>query len=98
MASRIRNKSSFNTASRARITLFRYCVIPMLASTTMIEITMSSSIIVKPAAGPVPRALRTLATTAYQSLYFVPSSAVPVLSERTSNTFWPPQLVVSGLS
>src|SRR5450756_1846000 len=31
----------------------------------------------------------------HQSLYFVPSSPVPVLFVKTSKTFWPPQLVAS---
>src|SRR5580700_5020747 len=34
----------------------------------------------------------------YQSLYFVPSSAVPVDFEYTSNTFFPPQVVESQSS
>jgi hypothetical protein len=34
----------------------------------------------------------------YQSQYFVPSSAVAVDVERTSNTLLPPQLVASGSS
>src|SRR5881396_1676316 len=34
----------------------------------------------------------------YQSEYLVPSSAVPVDLEYTSNTFLPPQLVESGSS
>ena len=39
-----------------------------------------------------------LCIVGYQSLYFVPSRAVPPLVERTSKTFWPPQRVASGLS
>src|ERR1700722_4086045 len=34
----------------------------------------------------------------YQSLYFVPSSAVPVDFEYTSKTFFPPQVVESASS
>src|SRR5580704_6557547 len=34
----------------------------------------------------------------YQSAYFVPSNAIPVDFEYTSNTFFPPQLVESGSS
>ncbi len=35
---------------------------------------------------------------AYQSLYFVPSSAVAPLLVNTSNTLCPPQVVASGAS
>src|SRR6185503_4113694 len=48
MASRIRKRSSFSVASRAWITLCRYCVIPIVARMTISETTTSSSIIVKP--------------------------------------------------
>src|SRR5438034_10577808 len=48
MASRIRKRSSFSTASREWITLVRYCARPIDASTTIIVSTTSSSMSVNP--------------------------------------------------
>src|SRR5208282_5998496 len=78
----------------------------------MIEITIINSSSVKPrfedraarflTATPLSMILLTLFIATprlhYQSLYFVPSSAVPDDFEYTSKTFFPPQLVESGSS
>jgi hypothetical protein len=53
MASRSRNRSSFNTASRARVTLFWYDTIATVDSTMMSAVTTMSSISVNPAAAAV---------------------------------------------
>src|SRR5579862_6327609 len=66
----------------------------------MMEITTISSSSVKPRFGTraKPSAGLEESLTFYQSEYFVPSSAVPIDRENTSNTSCPPQLEESGSS
>src|SRR5437762_12761546 len=54
MPSRIRNKSSFSTDSFARMTLLAYTASPILASTTMSDITTISSMSVNPRRACLP--------------------------------------------
>ena len=72
----------------------------MPASTEISAMTTISSMSVNPASAS--DALRRPAGESqhrtYQSLYFVPSSAVPALLVNTSKTFCPPQVVASGSS
>src|SRR5688500_3693994 len=44
----MRKRFSFSTASCERRTVLRYCTMPMLASSTITDITTNSSMIVKP--------------------------------------------------
>ena len=78
----------------------------------MIVMTIINSIIVNPVSNSTPRRfpneglparIRDIISISnprsnYQSEYLVPSSAVAVDFEYTSNTFLPPQLVESGSS
>src|SRR5712664_3192543 len=78
----------------------------------IIVMTIINSMSVNPAPNSTPRRFSNAALPArirdsisisnprsiYQSEYFVPSSAVAVDFEYTSNTFFPPQLVESGSS
>src|SRR6266508_5786446 len=54
MPSRIRNKSSFSTDSFARMTLLAYTASPMLARSTMSDITTISSMSVNPRRACLP--------------------------------------------
>jgi hypothetical protein len=77
----MRNRSVLKIASRVLWTELRYCTTPIVASSEISVITISSSMSVKPS---WRRTLKLDTFIPYQSRYFVPSRAVPCDLQYTS--------------